>query len=465
MENKNKNIKTDQSEEEDRISNLPDPILVDILSLLETKYAVRTSALSTKWRQLWTFVPNLVFDLRDMYPENASLLRTIFFINKLLVFQDSPPRIQKFSFTCGHVQWRIVADFFHAWMAAILGGSGGVQVLHIDVPVCLNLPPEFFTCETLVDLRLGGDGWYFSRVVLQLPQHVHFPNLKRLYLEVYTPTEDLTTRFFKSCPVLESLTIDALLVIDWYREVTFNIFVETLKELKIVLRAHQSGDSKHTVLVDAPILEEISIEDNLLACYSFRNLSSLIRAYIDVGESFKGALGKDCSGFLFELLKGVSDARYLQLSDHTMRALGSAGNGGLYVFPNLTQAELGVTCSSRLLDLLEKMPQLGSLRLKMKDEGARPNKINKAFGLKIGDHRELPGCLLTHLKLIEVKGFKGREGEQQLVKYFLKNAKVLDEIEIMCEDLASEELRELQFKLKKFSGFRRLVKVSFLDNR
>ncbi|KAK3227510.1 hypothetical protein Dsin_007372, partial [Dipteronia sinensis] len=49
----------------DIISRLPDDILVQILSRLETKDAVKTCVLSSRWKNLWTFLYNLHFDDYD----------------------------------------------------------------------------------------------------------------------------------------------------------------------------------------------------------------------------------------------------------------------------------------------------------------------------------------------------------------------------------------------------------------
>ncbi|KAK9667301.1 hypothetical protein RND81_14G246500 [Saponaria officinalis] len=47
---------------QDRISELPDDVLLDCLSRLEMKNAAQTSILSKRWRYLWTHLTNFDFD-------------------------------------------------------------------------------------------------------------------------------------------------------------------------------------------------------------------------------------------------------------------------------------------------------------------------------------------------------------------------------------------------------------------
>ncbi|KAM4114711.1 hypothetical protein ACJW30_04G090100 [Castanea mollissima] len=50
---------------EDRISWLPDEILISILSLLTMKEAIKTSVLLLRWKYLWLFPDTLYFDNPD----------------------------------------------------------------------------------------------------------------------------------------------------------------------------------------------------------------------------------------------------------------------------------------------------------------------------------------------------------------------------------------------------------------
>ncbi|KAG7599969.1 F-box domain, partial [Arabidopsis suecica] len=77
-----------RSEDLDTISSLPDVILQQILSLIQTKYAIRTSILSKRWRHVWSETPSLHFD--DFYKVDAdSIDKTLalYKARKIMTFQ------------------------------------------------------------------------------------------------------------------------------------------------------------------------------------------------------------------------------------------------------------------------------------------------------------------------------------------------------------------------------------------
>lgn len=60
-------ITSGENEEEDRISRLPDDLLHRILKFVDTKLGVQTSALSKRWKFVWTTLPFLKFEWDQRY--------------------------------------------------------------------------------------------------------------------------------------------------------------------------------------------------------------------------------------------------------------------------------------------------------------------------------------------------------------------------------------------------------------
>ena len=54
----------------------------------------------------------------------------------------------------------------------------------------------------------------------------------------------------------------------------------------------------------------------------------------------------------------------------------------------------------------------------------------------------VPCCFKNSLKLFSISVFDGSEAEIQLLKFLLENAKVLGEIQIMCTETLSTDLKK-----------------------
>ncbi|KAE9463343.1 hypothetical protein C3L33_04764, partial [Rhododendron williamsianum] len=323
----------------------------------------------------------------------------------------------------------------------------GVQERQIDVQYtsdCIILPPTLFTCTTLVVFKLR------SLVQMEIPGLVRFPNLRVLHVSLQFPFGDMIQKLFCSCPVLEDFSIRGY--IDNSQAMAFDISTVALKKLEIDFKDQGFEYSDNEFVINAPILEHLTLRDNYFALYRLKNLSSLFRADIDVGDGV-GCIEiygwKERANQVYELLKGISNVKYLTLGARTMGALDYADDNNLpLLFPNITHLKLRVSNSSswkRLTYLLSCMPNLENLEVSTKKEfelhdhlnlAAEPNWIEPV-------PEQTPTCLLLHLKEIGLTGFTSKIYHLNLIKYLLENAKVLIKMAINTRNLAVEE--EVEF--------------------
>ncbi|OVA09208.1 F-box domain [Macleaya cordata] len=179
---------------EDRISELPDPILHHILCFLPTKCSVSTSILSKRWRYLWTSIP--VLDFREWRSLSDKL--------GMLSLHDDRPTIQKFYFYSDDDfdESRVIA-----WISTLIRHKVEELILSLEDDIH-QFPPCFSTCESLTMLDL--------EAVTNLKLPFSFPRLKILWLTyIRFVDEKLTQQFFSNCPVLEELILTSCKWVVW----------------------------------------------------------------------------------------------------------------------------------------------------------------------------------------------------------------------------------------------------------
>ncbi|KAJ0851186.1 putative F-box domain, leucine-rich repeat domain superfamily, F-box-like domain superfamily [Helianthus annuus] len=88
-------INEEVEEKEDRISNLPDELIRHIMSFLDMKNAVRTSALSHKWEHIWTSTHS--FNLNSCEFPTVRLFAE--FVKGALSHQKIPVEVSKVQLT------------------------------------------------------------------------------------------------------------------------------------------------------------------------------------------------------------------------------------------------------------------------------------------------------------------------------------------------------------------------------
>ncbi|XP_026420716.1 putative F-box/LRR-repeat protein At4g13960 [Papaver somniferum] len=160
-------------EADDRISELPDPILHHILSFLDIKPVARTCILSKRWNDIWTSIPTLSFGSRLEPPSLSETNKFMEFLDRTLLLHDTSSNIQKFHLkTNGHMS----ASRVHSWISNLTKRN-----------------------VKEVGLYIGDDGW----------NEQHFSNcpvLKKLIMQECTWSD--VRNFSISTPTLKLLEID-----------------------------------------------------------------------------------------------------------------------------------------------------------------------------------------------------------------------------------------------------------------
>ncbi|GFP89760.1 F-box/FBD/LRR-repeat protein at2g04230 [Phtheirospermum japonicum] len=214
---------TKSSTDRDRISKLPDDILLQILSSVDTKQAVQTSVLSSRWRRLCYSLPNLTFDfellllqsrkgtptLSNRNPELMS--RFTRSVTQFLSRHDHASTIDRFRLAS---QDRSTDSIF---VGKCIDYATRHGARHLDIDA--NCHPTTYACSQVLGLftsetlRVLKVKQYTNSIVVPKQPFIIMPNLKTLHLDSFGFRDDINdpyrfpTEPFSGLPSLEELTI------------------------------------------------------------------------------------------------------------------------------------------------------------------------------------------------------------------------------------------------------------------
>ncbi|CAH9108711.1 unnamed protein product [Cuscuta epithymum] len=451
----------------DRISRLPDDVLVHILSFLPTKHAVGTSILSHRWQYLFTQVTNLDFDESLMFHPRNSMedlvsTRTHFellqknqnhgfphlklvcsfkdFVDRVLMLNKSP-NISKFRLKCS---WGCDCSNLNVWIRfALLHDVIELDILTKEYKSCL-LPTSLYTSQTLVALKLHG------KFEMKFPASTHLPHLKSLQLFGVDFSGPYSLNgLIAGCPLLEDLTVGGA----WEDVIDINISSARLTSLTMNFRESFCSEyHRSSVVLDLPNLHRFKYVDRLASNYSLKNLNLLEEARIEVllnTDDF--SLWSTFCGSVLGLLNGVSNAKHLYVCGKCMEAI-QCEKYTLPTFHNLSRLELGwsrcVNWRVLLCDFLQSAPILEHLAFS-KGLFHRQSDCDDYEDNNFWSNQETPVCLSSNIKTIMIGSFHGFEEEVKMARYFLKNGKFLEKLILECFIRSDEEERELKKLLKK----------------
>ncbi|KAL8032014.1 hypothetical protein ABFX02_13G066300 [Erythranthe guttata] len=386
----------------DRLSDLPDSVLCHILSFLPTKISAATSILARRWRFLWCYVPNLHF-----HHANEDCINSVFLLHKLQT-------INTFRFT----DFRDENDRVEKCITFAIERN----VKNIDIFLCMaNLPRCIYTCKTLVDLTIN------SIDLLPESGPVFLPLLKKLHL-FYVHQNGYDT-LLSGCPVLEELLIHSY--IDY---ASFKISSPTIKRLLIDL--HSAGDESsnesnfdykrcyYKLEINTPALVYLYLADNSGQHIKCGPLNSLIEANIEANIDVEGYIDDVVyARYLVEFIDRLRNAKFLKLNlSHYTKYIQSALCARTMSFRNLVKLEFTSEC----LFSLKFLEDADNLEILILEEVHKQRAMTGCM-----EPEQVPTCRLSRLRTTKLVGIKGNLYELEIIKYLLRNAKVMEKMEIV----------------------------------
>ncbi|PNX71093.1 F-box family protein [Trifolium pratense] len=206
-----KNVKLSVSENQDRLSDLPDCVILHILSFLNAKHAVQTCVLSIRYENLWKRIPVLILDSSESNFRTLKIFTE--FVSNVLSHRDSSISLQTLNFKRKHgrLEPQIIKNIVDYAL------SHNVQQLGL----CFNgntvqTLPSMFSSQSLTHLNLsiypsGGNVSSLKHVDIHAEVLSLIPNLSQISPPSLGNLKSLKVKMEELTPGFRMTLLDAKL--------------------------------------------------------------------------------------------------------------------------------------------------------------------------------------------------------------------------------------------------------------
>ncbi|XP_028958248.2 F-box/FBD/LRR-repeat protein At1g13570-like isoform X1 [Malus domestica] len=411
------------SMELDRISNLPSDFINKILSYLPIREAVRTSVLSSKWRNKSAMLTHLLFDDRCTSDQNPTTFAGI--VDHVLLGHIGP--IYRFAIT--HFRPQVGRDI-DRWILHLSRNS--IKELGLNISCGghrYKMPSCFFSCQDLIHLVL-------YNCLLQPPSTFRgFRRVKNCGLFNVALDQDVFENLIVCCPLLERLKLthcDGL--------TQFKIDAPNLKVLKF-----------------EGVLEDVSFVNTL----KLANVRVCLTA--NVANDQRQTAGS-CSNLL-KFFVHLPRIQCLHVTNYFLKYLAVGVLPGRLLQPclymNFFSIHLDFNDPKEILTvlcLLRSFPALQVLEiLARKKDQAVVGDVN--YGL---DNNQ--NCHLTKLRIVKITGISGVKAELDFIRLLLSSSPVLEKM--IVKPATTNDFQLVNKLLQKLLQFKRVsenAKIFYVD--
>ncbi|KAJ1695493.1 hypothetical protein LUZ63_012191 [Rhynchospora breviuscula] len=399
----------------DRISNLPDPILIDILSILpDARNAAQTCILSKRWRNLWTFIPSLSFRFYD-FTEREERFNN--FVNSFLRLRDNASNVHKFDL---YYSVPFITKFpgclfwFWEWIMYAFDHKVKNLVLHFwGRPVQFFPKDRQFHCGTLEDMHLNG-------LFVINADHVCLPKLRKLSFVDVTWCRDSIEKLLSGCPALVILSMHHSKI--HMNSITFG----TIKSL--TMESCTFGSLQSGCTISAPHVEYLELVGDCGYMIIFDDMTRVNKAIIIEPE------WPERTTYNLDLIRAISGVQSLKLTSICLKELLDREWQNCHRFNHLKHLILGFCCQrwdfSTLYSFLKHCPNLENLCLLHEQILCEEEPCHKKNS-EITQQYE--GFMWPHLKVVKIdcRGPYQQSCMRQLEELALQWTKEIEGIQII----------------------------------
>ncbi|XP_058782798.1 putative F-box/FBD/LRR-repeat protein At5g44950 isoform X1 [Vicia villosa] len=292
----------------DMLSDLPDSVILHILSFLMTKHAIRTCILSSRWKHLWKCLPSLILRRSDFACKEIFME----FMYKVLSLRDSSVSLHTLDFEgISHLLEPHILEWIVNYAI-----SHNVQRLQFNVTsIVEQFPLTLLSSQTLTHLNLTLTHLYYSVCYdcgSLFPKSLNLPALSTLELGNFTFSKG-------SEPFSTFSKLKNLLISDCHVEGAGTLFISSATLVNFTMHAESDEDNQYKIDLCTPSLCTFAFRGIPYQEISWSNISSLKHVDIDA-QLFPYT----CSGpplFLFNWLSEFGNIKSLTVTTNTLQSL------------------------------------------------------------------------------------------------------------------------------------------------
>ncbi|KAL9324121.1 hypothetical protein ACSQ67_008978 [Phaseolus vulgaris] len=324
-------------DEKDSISELPDCVLLHIMSFMSTRNAIQTCVLSKRWKNLCKCLTSLTFCAR--YTGDICFRK---FVSWVLSSRDHFYSL---------LNLVVISPNDSEILDLIMKYAMVHDVQNLTMRIDLTCKPAFrslpliFCCDSLTSLKICN---VYDPNVMVVPNSLHLPCLKSLHLErvKFTATTDAEcVEPFSNCCVLESLYLRNCSMQNDSQ--ALRISNSTLSSIKIYSYNIFADRKAYNIALSTPNLRSFTIKG-----VNTHQLSSVCNLPLLGAVSIGLFMVK--SSIIIKLMRALANARILTLGSFTLQSiLDDLSNSSTRLQPPCFVRLESLRVKSKLIDLFD----------------------------------------------------------------------------------------------------------------